>query len=155
MNSRIFVWPLVNESVFFILRRFIYERSDTNIRDWSLAYSFICRFAIKTNLPNIWLFLFVLLHLVCVSGVLGVDADQRDTGLAVILEQVKSASESETGHAFTSDFGFLENSLNSNNYLFIITYEVNWQRSLFEKSHAPRRAYIPGIGFYSQKQSWW
>ena len=27
---------------FFISRRFIYERSATNIRDWSLAYSFIC-----------------------------------------------------------------------------------------------------------------
>ena len=28
--------------MFFISRRFIYERSDTNIRDWSLAYSFLC-----------------------------------------------------------------------------------------------------------------
>ena len=27
---------------FFISRRFIYERSVTNIHDWSLAYSFIC-----------------------------------------------------------------------------------------------------------------
>ena len=27
---------------FFISRRFIYEMSDTNIRDWSLAYSFNC-----------------------------------------------------------------------------------------------------------------
>ena len=27
---------------FFISRGFIYERSDTNIRDWSMAYSFIC-----------------------------------------------------------------------------------------------------------------
>ena len=26
------------------IQRFIYERSATNIRDWSLAYSFICPF---------------------------------------------------------------------------------------------------------------
>ena len=31
------------------IRRFIYERSATNIRDWSLAYSFICQYNIYIN----------------------------------------------------------------------------------------------------------
>ena len=29
------------------MRRFIYERSASNIRDWSLAYSFMCHTSIK------------------------------------------------------------------------------------------------------------
>ena len=35
------------------MRRFIYERSPTNIRDWSPAYSFICLPEIETALPEI------------------------------------------------------------------------------------------------------
>ena len=34
------------------MRRFIYERSPSNIRDWSPAYSFICMPEIETALPE-------------------------------------------------------------------------------------------------------
>ena len=34
------------------MRRFIYERAATNIREWSLAYSFICR--VDQQMRNSW-----------------------------------------------------------------------------------------------------
>ena len=78
MNRRIFDWPLLNESsrnnikrivskiwtaeqmldfstrVFFISRRFIYERSATNIRDLSLAYSLNPGFSLDKSNLRLW-----------------------------------------------------------------------------------------------------
>ena len=39
---------------YFISRRFIFERSATNIRDWSLAYSFICEDRKIIDLFDVW-----------------------------------------------------------------------------------------------------
>ena len=41
-STRVTAVHILKAIRFFISRRFIYERSVTNIRDWSLAYSFIC-----------------------------------------------------------------------------------------------------------------
>ena len=69
------------------MRRFIYERSATNIRDWSLAYAFICEMCVETSViidcHNIYYFITLssMLTALTLSCYLGRNAGRTESQL--------------------------------------------------------------------------